>query len=123
MKSKALVVDDSLVIRSTLRKILSQLGMDVVLAENGSVALMKLKESTGICVALVDWNMPVMNGIEFIEKVRTDSEYQSLKIMMVTTETEPRQIMRALKLGADEYVMKPFTVEIIEEKLKLLGIH
>lgn len=119
---KVLVVDDSLVIRSMLKKILTGLGHDVILAENGAVGYDKLNADEDIKLALVDWNMPVMNGIEMIGKVRSEERFNNLRIMMVTTETEPRQIVRALQAGSNEYVMKPFTADIIEEKIKVLGL-
>ena len=119
---KVLVVDDSLVIRSMLKKILTRLGHEVVQAENGAVGYDKLNADEEIKLALIDWNMPVMNGIEMIGKVRSESRFNELKIMMVTTETEPRQIVRALEAGSDEYVMKPFTADVIEEKIKVLGL-
>jgi len=119
---KVLVVDDSLVIRSMLKKILVGLGHEVVLAENGAVGYDKLTTEEDIKLALVDWNMPVMNGIEMIGKVRSESRFDNLRIMMVTTETEPRQIVRALEAGSNEYVMKPFTADVIEEKIKVLGL-
>lgn len=73
-------------------------------------------------VTLVDWNMPVMTGIEFVEEVRSKSEFDNHKLMMVTTETEPARMARALMAGVDEFVMKPFTQEILVDKLKLIGV-
>jgi two-component system chemotaxis response regulator CheY len=66
--------------------------------------------------------MPVMNGLEFVKTVRADDQYQQMKIAMVTTETEPAQMARALMAGVDEFVMKPFTSEILIEKLRLIGV-
>lgn len=73
-------------------------------------------------LALVDWNMPVMDGLEFITQVRRQGVYADLKIVMVTTESESEQIMRAMAVGANEYVMKPFTKEVLEAKLSMLDV-
>jgi two-component system chemotaxis response regulator CheY len=70
----------------------------------------------------VDWNMPEMNGFEFIQAVRAEHSYDGVLLMMVTTETEMDQISKALEAGANEYVMKPFTQEVILEKLQMLGM-
>jgi two-component system chemotaxis response regulator CheY len=119
---RALVVDDSRTIRSILGKKLSQLGFKVSDAENGKVALDVLRANPLILLALVDWNMPVMNGLEFVKTVRADSSYDNMTIVMVTTETETSQMLAALDAGANDYIMKPFTDEIIAERLMLLGI-
>lgn len=119
---KVLVVDDSLVIRNMLKKILERLGHTVVQAENGAVGFERLNDNPDVKLALVDWNMPVINGIELIGRIRGAKQFGDLKIMMVTTETEPRQIVRALEAGSNEYVMKPFTPEVIEEKIRILGL-
>ena len=73
-------------------------------------------------VALVDWNMPVMDGLTFIKTVRSREELRDISLMMVTTESEQAQIVRALAAGAHEYVIKPFSDEVIAEKLALLGL-
>ena len=73
-------------------------------------------------LALVDWNMPEMSGIELVEAVRSDPAFSSLRIVMVTTETELSQVSRALEAGADEYLMKPFTRDDVVGKLELLGL-
>jgi len=76
----------------------------------------------GADIALLDWNMPEMNGFEFLERVRKDSEFADLRVMMVTTESEMSQVAKALEAGASEYLMKPFTKEALLEKLVLLGL-
>jgi two-component system chemotaxis response regulator CheY len=119
---RALVVDDSRTIRSILGKKLVHLGFKVSEAENGQVALDVLRETPLISLALVDWNMPVMNGLEFVKAVRADAAYNDLILVMVTTETETSQMIAALESGANDYIMKPFTDEIIVERLMLLGI-
>ena len=91
-------------------------------AANGREGLVRLHENPEIGLVLVDWNMPEMNGLDFIKAVRAQPAYRSLRIMMVTTETEQEQLRRALEAGADEYVMKPFTKEILVAKLSLLDV-
>lgn len=118
----AIIIDDSRAMRRILTKIVAPLGFDTVEAENGQEGLERLEETSDVEVVLVDWNMPVMNGIEFVKAVRADGRYANLKLVMVTTETEPAQMARALMAGVDEFVMKPFTPEILTEKMKLIGV-
>lgn len=121
--SKAMVVDDSRAIRLILAKTLAELGYEVCQAADGKEALAVIeRESGGISLVLVDWNMPEMNGLEFVQHVRSDSRFAQVPVMMVTTETEMHQMVKALAAGANEYVMKPFTKEIIVDKLRLLGV-
>jgi two-component system chemotaxis response regulator CheY len=119
---QALVIDDSRTMRLILGRMLRDLGMEVTEATNGREALSQLDAGLDPDVVLVDWNMPEMNGIEFVETVRKPPYASTARLVMVTTETEISQISRALEVGADEYVMKPFTQESISEKLQLLGL-
>ena len=123
MMSKALVVDDSKTIRIILGRILKELGYEVCEAGNGKEAL-KVMESQKAAVNLVlaDWNMPEMNGLELLKQLRQDPDLASLKVIMVTTETELDHVVSALEAGANKYVMKPFTRDILREKLELVGI-
>ena len=117
----AMVVDDSRAIRLILARTLRKLGFETRLAANGREAMEVLREAgPTISLALVDWNMPEMTGIDFIRAVRSTPEYDRMALMMVTTETQAGQIMEALESGADEYVMKPFTEQIIADKLRLI---
>jgi two-component system chemotaxis response regulator CheY len=118
---RALVVDDSRVMRSILRRSLEGRGFDVVEAGNGREALDRLAMMRIPDLALVDWNMPEMNGIELITELRQDKAYDAMLVMMVTTETETEQVQRALNAGANEYVMKPFSEDVLSDKLGLLG--
>jgi two-component system chemotaxis response regulator CheY len=118
-----MVVDDSRAIRAVLKRIMGELGFAVSEAGDGQEALERLRRDGMTDLVLVDWNMPTMNGLEFIRAVRAEPGNESLRLMMVTTETEMAQVALALEAGADEYVMKPFDKEIIREKLELLGIH
>ncbi|GLY14384.1 response regulator [Kineosporia rhizophila] len=119
---QALVVDDSRVMRTILTKLLTNLNFDVVQAGDGAEALAALDAGARPEVALVDWNMPVMDGLTFIKKCRQNPEYRDVVLMMVTTESEQANIVRALAAGAHEYVIKPFTDEVIAEKLEMLGL-
>jgi two-component system chemotaxis response regulator CheY len=118
-----MVIDDSRAMRAILARMLRALGFDVVEAANGQEALDRLQTLRELpVIALVDWNMPVMNGLDFVTKVRAREEWRNIALMMVTTESEYSQIVRALAAGAHEYVIKPFTEDAIAEKLTLLGI-
>lgn len=101
---------------------LSRLGFEAEEAENGRVALEVLEHSWPLELALVDWNMPEMNGLEFIQEVRSRKEYDTLPMMMVTTEGESARVRQALEAGANEYLMKPFDQEALHQKLVLLGM-
>jgi two-component system chemotaxis response regulator CheY len=119
----AMVIDDSRAMRLILRRIASQLGFEVAEAGNGKEAMEYLGANEQVPeLALVDWNMPEMNGLEFVVAVRADPKFRTMTLMMVTTESEHSQIVRALAAGAHEYVIKPFTPEAITEKLALLGL-
>jgi two-component system, chemotaxis family, chemotaxis protein CheY len=117
---QALIVDDSSTMRKILKAILTGAGFEVTEANCGSDALASLKHKPAD-LALFDWNMPEMSGIELLGKVRADPSYNSMKIMMVTTESEQSELERALREGADEYVMKPFTRDSILDKLQIIG--
>ena len=119
---QALVIDDSRAMRLILGRMLRELGLDVAEATNGLDGLEQLDGGLTPTLVLVDWNMPEMTGIEFVEAVRRPPYSSPAKVVMVTTETEVPQVVRALEAGADEYVMKPFTKESICEKLQLLGL-
>lgn len=121
--SRAMVIDDSRAMRMILSRALAASGFSVVQAPDGRQGLDALhRERDRIELVLVDWNMPEMNGLEFIQKVRAQPDLSGVKLMMVTTETEIEQMARALEAGADEYIMKPFTTEAIQEKLRLMGV-
>ena len=117
---RALVIDDSKVMRSILCNMLKKLGYETTEAGDGKAALEVLGPPGQFDLAMVDWNMPEMNGFEFLLAVRADPERADLCIVMVTTETETYQMTRALAAGANEYVMKPFSREVLAEKLSLL---
>ncbi|WP_148615839.1 response regulator [Nocardioides rubriscoriae] len=118
----ALIIDDSRTMRSILRRIVVDLGFDVTEAGNGQEALTALEDGLEPDLCLIDWNMPLMDGYTFVTRVRADPRWRNITLMMVTTESEHGQIVRALAAGAHEYVIKPFTADAIVEKLELLGL-
>jgi two-component system chemotaxis response regulator CheY len=119
----ALVVDDSSVMRRILRKMITELGFDVREAENGRQALALLaKEPAPVSLSLVDWNMPEMDGLELLKHLRSNPELGAMVVIMVTSDTELAHIAQALEAGANEYVMKPFTRDILVSKLELAGV-
>jgi two-component system chemotaxis response regulator CheY len=117
-----LVIDDSRALRRMLGEMLRGLGFTVSEASDGVEGLEYLRQSEVPDVALVDWNMPRMNGLEFVRAVRAEERFHSMPLMMVTTETEIEQMTAALEAGANEYVMKPFSQECIADKLAILGV-
>jgi two-component system chemotaxis response regulator CheY len=122
--ARALVVDDSRAVRMILAKTLRELGYEVREAGNGKEALELIeKDNAGVTLVLADWNMPEMNGLELLKQLRQKPELVSTAVVMVTTETEVDQMATALEAGANEYIMKPFTKEILVEKLQLAGVH
>lgn len=121
--ARALVVDDSRAVRIILARTLREMGYDVQEAANGCQALEILdRPPGGFELALIDWNMPEMNGMDLLRRLRADPRHASLIIVMVTTETEVEHMAAALESGANEYVMKPFTRDILVDKLRLAGL-
>lgn len=119
---RALIVDDSRFTRDYLKSLLKAHGIECMAAENGRTALECLGRSGPYDVALVDWNMPVMGGLEMVKAVRRDRKLDTVKILMVTTEAENRCIEAALNAGADEYLMKPFDESGLRAKLGMIGV-
>jgi two-component system chemotaxis response regulator CheY len=119
---RALVVDDSRAIRSVLRRMLGEIGLDADEAGDGRQALALLARIPAPDVVLVDWNMPVMDGLALVQALRATPEYDAVPVVMVTTESEVERVLQALEAGANEYLMKPFTKEGLLSKLELLGI-
>ena len=117
---KALVIDDSRAMRAIIKRSLESAGHVVVEAIDGQHGIDQLTANGPFDLALVDWNMPVMNGFEFVCTVRADNRYAGMKLMMVTTEIEMAQIAKALEAGANEYLMKPFTAPALQEKVEML---
>jgi two-component system chemotaxis response regulator CheY len=118
---RALIVDDSRFVRGFLRGLLMEHGIECEEAADGQAAMDRLRDCEPFDLALVDWNMPVMNGLEMLQRMRAEG-FVDVKVMMVTTEAENDFIIRALDAGADEYLMKPFDDEALNEKLAMLGL-
>jgi two-component system, chemotaxis family, chemotaxis protein CheY len=119
---RALVIDDSRAMRRIVSGILEGLGYETRPAEHGRDGLDVLEEPWIPELVCVDWNMPVMDGLRFVSAVRANPAWRSVTIMMVTSESEQGQIVRALAAGAHEYLIKPFTADAIRDKLALLGL-
>jgi two-component system, chemotaxis family, chemotaxis protein CheY len=120
---RALIIDDSRAIRAIIKRTLMELGAaECVEAGNGKEGLDQISAKGPFQLAMVDWNMPEMNGYDFVKAARETVPSDVMKIVMCTTETEVEQVSRALEAGADEYVMKPFTKEAIQSKLEMLGL-
>jgi two-component system chemotaxis response regulator CheY len=118
---RALVVDDSQFVRVLLRRMLEERGMGCVEAADGCAGLDELRCGAPFDLVLVDWNMPQMDGLAMVKRMRAEG-FETVKVLMVTTEAENEFILRALDAGADEYLMKPFDGEALSEKLAMLGL-
>jgi two-component system chemotaxis response regulator CheY len=120
---RALIVDDSRAMRAIIAKILRELGAEVVEAGHGREGLERLAALGGaVDVVLVDWNMPVMDGLSFVREVRARHEYDGVPLVMVTTESDVTHVTSALEAGANEYVMKPFDRLALLSKLEAVGL-
>jgi two-component system chemotaxis response regulator CheY len=119
---RAMIIDDSRAMRTILRRIVTGLHFETSEAGNGQEALDLFATGEVPDLCLVDWNMPVMDGYTFITRVRANRAWRNVTLMMVTTESEQGQIVKALAAGAHEYVIKPFTPDAIVEKLEMLGL-
>lgn len=116
-----LVVDDSRVVRKLARRILEAGGYDVTEAEDGAIALESCRAELPDCV-LLDWNMPVMNGIEFLRALREEFGADDPPVVFCTTENDMAFIAEAIESGAQEYIMKPFDADILLGKLAQIGL-
>jgi two-component system chemotaxis response regulator CheY len=122
---KMLIVDDSKAMRTFLQHVATELSFKTEEAEDGRDGLNKLINNDPrepFDVALVDWEMPNMNGLELVQTVRRNKNFNSVKMMMVTTQNTMDRVSAALEAGADDFLMKPVTKESLEEKLQILGI-
>lgn len=115
---KLLVVDDSSTMRRIIKNTLSRLGYeDVLEGEDGVQGWNVLNENPDMGMLITDWNMPEMNGLELVKKVRADARFTDLPIIMVTTEGGKTEVITALKAGVNNYIVKPFTPQVLKEKL------
>lgn len=119
---KILIVDDSKAMRTFLNYIVQELRFETAQAEDGCNALEVLKQQSPFDLALVDWDMPRMNGLEFVKAVRALPAHDQLKLMMVTTQNSMDRVSSALEAGATDFLMKPVTKESLEDKLRVLGV-
>lgn len=117
-----LVIDDSRTVRRLLSSFLGELSIDSIEACDGQDALEKLGQNSELDGALVDWDMPNMNGLEFVKAVRSRPEFNDLKLMMVTAQTSFDSVVEALNAGANDYLMKPLSRQMLEDKLRLIGL-
>ncbi|MDQ1298123.1 MAG: two-component system, chemotaxis family, chemotaxis protein CheY [Campylobacterota bacterium] len=115
---KLLVVDDSSTMRRIIKNTLSRLGYeDVLEGEDGLQGWNVLHQNPDMGMLITDWNMPEMNGLELVKKVRADARFADLPIIMVTTEGGKTEVITALKAGVNNYIVKPFTPQVLKEKL------
>ena len=119
--STCLVVDDSRVVRKVARRILEAHGFEVVEAVNGEEALLHCRQDLPRCI-LLDWNMPVMNGLSFLKSLRVEFGPDDPTVVFCTTENEVEQMMAAIESGAQEYIMKPFDEDILTGKFAQIGL-
>jgi two-component system chemotaxis response regulator CheY len=119
---RALVVDDSRTVRIIVGNILREVGMEVLEAANGVEALAQLQRDPALELMLLDWNMPEMNGLDLLRTVRAERAFDGLRILMVTSESQGDQVVRALSAGANEYLMKPFNKDVLVAKLHLMDV-
>lgn len=122
---KMLIVDDSKAMRTFLQHIATELSFKTEEAEDGRDGLHKLirnDPAEPFQVALVDWDMPNMTGLELVQTLRRNRDFDAVKLMMVTTQNTVERVQAALEAGADDFLMKPVTKEALEEKLQILGV-
>jgi two-component system, chemotaxis family, chemotaxis protein CheY len=119
---RILLVDDSRAVRLAAGRMVRQLGFDVLEAEDGQDALRVVREQGPVDAVLLDWNMPVMDGLTFLKTLRSDASLPQPKVVMCTTENDMQRIIEAIQAGANEYIMKPFTEEIVKDKLQEAGL-
>jgi two-component system chemotaxis response regulator CheY len=115
---RILVVDDFATMRKVIKNLLKQAGYNnIVEAEDGAEALKVLK-SVKVDFVISDWNMPNMNGLEFLQAVRADAELSKMSFLMVTAEALQENVVLAVKAGVSDYIVKPFTAETLNEKIE-----
>ena len=119
---KMLLVDDSKAVRLVGRRCTNALGFETLEAENGEAALEVMRLNPDVDVVLLDWNMPVMDGMTFLKRLREETRERQPVVVMCTTENDMKRIVEAMQAGANEYIMKPFTEDIVRDKLHETGV-
>lgn len=119
---KVLIIDDSRTMRRLLASYITSVTSAIIEAEDGVHAMEQLRLNTPLDLALVDWDMPRMNGLEFVKAVRANPAYAEMKILMVTSHNTMEDVGQALEAGATDFLMKPMTEEMVTDKLRLLGM-
>jgi two-component system chemotaxis response regulator CheY len=122
---KMLIIDDSKAMRNFLAFIAQEMAFATAEAEDGREglsALIRNDPREPFDVAVVDWEMPRMNGLDFVQAVRRNRDFADLKLLMVTTLNSPERVSEALEAGANDFLMKPVTKEMLQEKLQILGV-
>lgn len=120
---KAFVVDDAVTVRMMVGQSLNKMGFETVLAKDGQEALEQAAETSVVDLFVIDWNMPKLNGLELVKALRQHPQYQTTPVLMATAETDLERVVAALSAGVDEYIMKPFTEEMLKEKLEIIGFN
>ena len=122
---KLVVVDDSSTMRRIIKNTLERLGYnDILEGENGIEGWERMNANPDVKVLITDWNMPEMNGLDLVKKVRADDRFKDIPIIMVTTEGGKAEVITALKAGVNKYIVKPFTPQVLKEKLEVvLGVN
>ncbi len=124
MKKTVMLVDDSEVIKKIVRSAVAPLGIELIEASDGAEALGIIKKSyENINLILMDWNMPKMNGFELLSTLKANKQYQSIPVIMVTTESGKGNIVKAMQAGAKNYILKPFeTAELVKKIMQVPGM-
>ncbi|EKD41984.1 MAG: hypothetical protein ACD_73C00408G0001 [uncultured bacterium] len=120
---RVLIIDDSPDMAELLGEIIGDMGCETVLANSGREALELMTKAGPFDLCLVDWKMPEMSGLEFVQAIRAQPQYEFIKLIMITGMTEMDDVVAALTAGANEYLMKPFSREMVMDKLRLCGFH
>ncbi len=120
---RALVIDDSRAARTMVGNMMGQLGFDVLKAEHGAAALELLDPDAPPVAIMVDWNMPVMDGVEFAKALRAIDAFKTVPLLMISSESDPRRVAAALLAGVDEYLFKPVDTEMIRQRLETMGVY
>lgn len=118
----ALIIDDSKAMRKVLARTMTTMGFTVDEASDGEEAIALLEQSRDTSIVLIDWNLPEMSGLDFVKAVRACEQYEAVRLMMVTSDSDEDRMVNAFAAGVDEYVIKPFTEEAIRERVRVLGL-